>query len=87
MKITKNKLVEIIRSGSIVTVNYKKEDGSSRKVNCRMGVKAYLKGGEKPYKDANYGIITVFDLKNKGYRSLKIDNIISVIHDKRTFSF
>ncbi len=72
---------ELIRAtkGKIFTVTFtKRSDGEERMMNCRLGVKKYLHGGELPYHPDDYDLIPVFDLKKKLYRMISADNLKSL---------
>lgn len=64
--------------GKFFTVVFTKKDGSVRKLNGRLGVKKHLRGGEKSFSDAQINALTVFDLKAKGYRTVKLDKVTSL---------
>ena len=55
--------------GKMFTATFIKKDGTVRVLNGRLGVKAYLKGGELPYDPVEKGLIPVFDVK-AGYRMI-----------------
>jgi hypothetical protein len=64
-----------IRNGQIFTVIFTKKDGSERKMNCKRGVKKGQAGGKLNYNPADYGLMSVFDMKlsktpEKAYRML-----------------
>lgn len=61
--------------GKFFTVEFIKQDGSLREMNCRLGVKKHLKGGTKTLTD-NY--ICVYDVKSNGYRAVDPEKVISV---------
>ena len=61
--------------GKFFTVTFTKKDGSAREMNARLGVKAYLKGGELPYNPDEKGLIPVYDMKNGGYRMVNVSTI------------
>jgi hypothetical protein len=61
--------------GKFFTVTFKKKDGSERIMNARLGVKAYLKGGELSYNPDEKGLIPVYDMKNGGYRMVNVSTI------------
>jgi hypothetical protein len=66
---------KIIKSnGKIFTVKFIKKDGSIRKLNGRLGVEKYLKGGECTLNKDQF--IIVYDLQAKGYRAVNKDSII-----------
>ena len=78
--ITKPEAKQMIKDtkGKFFTVTFTKKDGTTRVMNARLGVRAYLKGGELPY-DPNskgtHGLIPVFDIPKKAYRMINIDTI------------
>lgn len=45
---------------------------------CRVGVKRYEKGGTPAYNPDDYGLLWVWDLEKRGYRSIPLDRVISV---------
>jgi hypothetical protein len=61
--------------GKIFTVTFIKKDGSERKMNARLGVKRYLKGGELKYDAAEMGYIPVYDIQAQGYRMVNTNTI------------
>jgi len=62
--------------GKIITVEFIKKDGTLRILNGRLGVKKHLKGGSSTLDAAQY--ITIYDLKNEGYRAVNRSTIQSV---------
>ena len=72
-----NHIEKILNSkGKIFTVTFTKKDGSTRVMNCRLGVTKHLKGGESTLNPNEY--ITVYDMQNKGYRAINRQTIIDV---------
>ena len=68
-------------NGQFFTVEFVKKDNTLRKMNCRTGVKKYLvKNGRKikTVSPLENGILKVYDLGAKGYRSINIDTIKSI---------
>jgi hypothetical protein len=63
-------------NGKMITVSFVKKDGSSRILNGRLGVKKYIKGSSLNKNSNEY--ITVYDVQNKGYRSVNRDTIVAV---------
>ena len=60
-------------AGKFVSVTFKKKDGTVRKLNGRINVNKYLKYG--PYvADTGTGFC-VYDVVNKGYRTIRKDAI------------
>lgn len=76
-----NKLIEVIEksSGRMLTVVFIKADGTERVLNGRVGVSKYVKGTGRTVND---NFFTIYDVKNKGYRSVNKNTIIEVRADK-----
>lgn len=68
-------ILDMLKDGTICEVVFVKRDGTLRSLNGRLNVKKHLKGGTKAFDDKDYGLITIYDLKNKGYRSFKVENL------------
>ena len=63
--------------GRFFEVTFVKKDGSIRRMNARLGVKKYLKGGL--YSGRNHeNLIPVYDMVNQGYRSVNINTVVGV---------
>lgn len=76
---TRDDLINLLESGKIVSITFaRRSDGKSRTMACRLGVTSHLKGGEKAYDDAAHNLVTVFDMNKRQYRSIPVENIISV---------
>jgi hypothetical protein len=76
--ITKAEAKDIIKKtkGKFFTVTFvKRTDGTTRVMNARLGVRAYLKGGTLPYDPEAKGLIPVFDMQKKAYRMVTVDGI------------
>lgn len=73
--ITQKQLEETIRgsNGKIFRVTFTKKDGTVRTMVCRLGVTSHLRGGCQPYNPGNYGLVTVFDMQQLGYRNINLD--------------
>lgn len=77
-----------LEDGRIFRVTFVKSDGSERVMVARLGVKKHLKGGSKPFDDADKNLITCFDLQKQGYRSFRVDRVLELkehgqVHDLR----
>lgn len=64
------------QANGFVTVTFLKKDGTIRKMNCRMGVTKYLKGGESKLNAEQY--VTVFDVTKSAYRAINRETILEV---------
>jgi hypothetical protein len=75
--ISKEEAKQLIKDtkGKFFTATFTKKDGTERVMNARLGVKAYLKGGDLPYNPDEKGLIPVYDMKNSGYRMVNINTI------------
>lgn len=63
-------------NGKMLTVTFLKKDGSERTLNGRLGVTKYIKGSSLNKKSNDY--ITIYDVQNKGYRSVNRSSILAV---------
>ena len=81
-------LRNLVADGGIFSVEFiKRSNGQLRKMVCRLGVKKHLKGGQKAYSTKAHNLLTVFDMENKGYRSIPVDAIQRISVNGQTFSF
>jgi hypothetical protein len=75
MKTLEKKLLLDFLGNKIFTATFRKKDGSLRVMNCRLGVKKHLKGGQKSYNDDDFNYLTVFDLNKKAYRTINLNTL------------
>ncbi len=78
---TRREAVAFIRqtAGRVFAVSFiKRTDGTLRVMNCRLGVTKHLRGGERSYDPAAHGLIVVFDMASRGYRSIPVDSITGI---------
>jgi hypothetical protein len=84
MPLTLEKLEEIIGEGTeFFAVSFVKKDGTLREMQCRRGVKKYLKGGELAYNPRERNLLTVWDVNapgahsenDVGYRMINVSTI------------
>lgn len=66
----------IENSKGIISVSFKKADGSVRKINGRIGVTKHLAGGKRTTDPDKY--IVIFELNGNGYRCVNKDTILGV---------
>ena len=76
-----NELRKIIHN-DVVTVVFRKKDGSTREMLCTT-VPAIIGLTGEDYVETNPSdtIVTVWDLENDGWRSFKFDQLISLYTD------
>lgn len=78
---TRNEIVKLIKesNGKILSVTFiKRSTGTERTLLCRIGVTSHLHGGDRAYDFDQHALIIVFDMKEKKYKSIPIENIISL---------
>lgn len=63
-------------NGKMLTVTFLKQDGNERVINGRTGVSKYIKDFSNTKMSDKY--ITIYDVKNKGYRSVNRSSIVAV---------
>jgi hypothetical protein len=62
--------------GKIFTVTFtKRSNGEERVMNARTNVTKHLRGGCCPYDFGEKNLISVWDLKAEGYRSIPVEGI------------
>jgi len=61
-------------NGQFFTVTFQKKNGDIRKMNCRLGVTKHLKGGQSTT-DHVTRLMTVYDVKSAGYRSINMETV------------
>lgn len=72
--------------GRIFTVIFiKRSTGEKRVMNARLGVKAFLHGGELPYNPNDKNLIPCYDIQKRAYRMINIDGIEELKIDKYIF--
>ena len=66
-------------NGKIFTVCFiKKTDGTYREMNARIGVTKGVTGQGKKFNDADYGLLTVYDMQKRAFRSVSLRNIVAL---------
>jgi len=76
---SKDALISLLKN-EIVEVKFNKVDGTERVMKCTLRedhVKPYEKVTEGREKKVNENIISVWDIENDGWRSFRVDSIIS----------
>jgi hypothetical protein len=56
--------------GKLFSVTFEKKDGSLRKMTARLGVRKYLIGGGSKFDAEPRGMVRVFSMRDKGYRTV-----------------
>lgn len=69
-------LTEKVSDGRIFGVSFtKRSTGDLRTMSCRLGVKKFLRGGKLSYSPSEKQLLTVFSMRDKGYRCIPLDAI------------
>lgn len=68
-------------SGRFFSVLFIKADGSLRSMNCRGGVRKFLKNADAAPRKTPDGVFVVFDVKSMAYRSIPMDRILAIRAD------
>jgi hypothetical protein len=82
---TVRELRELVGENNIFTVDFIKKDGSLRKMNCRLGVKKHLKGGELKYNPTEKNLLPVFDMEKQSYRMINVSTIKEIRYNHQNF--
>ena len=72
--------------GTIFTATFVKRNGKTRRLNGRTGVSKGLTGKGRAYNPSDYGILPVFDLYEKQYRSLRFNALTGLTVRGRKFN-
>lgn len=85
--ITQDEAKNLIKDtkGKFFTVTFIKKDGTERVMNARLGVKAYLRGGELPYNPEAKGLIPVYDMQKRDYRMINVNTIKKLVIGNNTY--
>lgn len=85
--ISRCKVLHLIKSanGRFMSARFKKLDGSTRLMNCRLGVRKYAKGMrskvEQPWND----YVVVFDAQLREYRTVNLGTLTAIRVDGITY--
>lgn len=69
---------EFVGKNKIFTATFIKKDGSTRVMNCQLGVKKHLKGGTQAYNPIERNLLTVFDMQKGEYRMINISTLLQL---------
>lgn len=61
-----------LAGNTVFSADLVKKDGSKRTMNCRFGTSLGKVGGSNNQENHN-NLVTVYDMKSKGYRSINLD--------------
>tara|TARA_R110002020_G_scaffold206273_5_gene411468 strand:- start:2187 stop:2465 length:279 start_codon:yes stop_codon:yes gene_type:complete len=64
--------------GTFFSVTFTKKDGNDRVLVGRTGVTKYVTGEGLKYAPADYGLFTIYDIQNAGYRMVNVETMKSL---------
>lgn len=70
--------MRMIPKGKIFSVEFIKKDGSNRTMNCRVGVRKGVKGIGLKYNPIDKGLLTVYDMNKRDFRTINAKTIKSL---------
>lgn len=74
----KNLLEYLQQTGGIFNVKFYKTNGELRSINARFGVRKGVTGKGLSYSPEEYGNIIIFSMNDNGFRTVKLDNVVSI---------
>jgi hypothetical protein len=79
------KLLDNSKNGKIFFVEFKKKDGSIRRMTCRRSVKKNLTGKGMAYSPLGKGLLTVYDMDKLEYRMINLLSITKFSINKNKY--
>ena len=78
--ITQTEANELIKEskGRIFAATFIKKDLSIRVMNARTGKKYTPTGKQAPFKPSDYSLISVYDMKQKGFRMINLNTLTNL---------
>jgi len=70
--------IDQLTNGRIFNITFTKVNGEIKTINARLGVKKNLKGKGLSYDPVSRGNLIVYSMNDKGYRTIKIGNILRI---------
>jgi len=81
-------LTALVSDGKTFTIEFiKRTTGELRTMNCRLGVKKFLRGGKMAYSPAEKQLLTVFDMQAKAHCTVPLKGIQRISVGGQTFHF
>ena len=72
--------------GKFVGIDFVKKGGSGRSLNGRLGVRKHLNGGKNTVEAQSRPYLTLFDMKNSGYRAVNLATVARVRANGKEFA-
>ena len=86
--INKDKAKQLINesNGRIFSAVFIKKDNTHRLINARLGKNYKSKTGKAaPYKAKEFNLLPVYDMKNKAFRMLNFNTLLTLSIDKQAY--
>ena len=81
-------LRNMVSDGAIFSIEFiKRGIGTLRRMKYRTGVKKHRRGGKAAYNAWEKGLLTVFDMEKRGYRSIPMESIQKINVGGQSFNF
>jgi|TARA_R100000501_G_C2516780_1_gene45832 hypothetical protein len=81
-KISRKDILQLLeenrKPNTIFSVVFLKKNGDIRRMNCMLGVKKHLKGGELKFNPLERALLVVFDMQKKAYRMINLETISNI---------
>lgn len=71
--------------GKVMTIVFRKKDGTIRTLNTRTGVRRNITGRGLSYDPEKYGYLILWDLQKNGYRTVTLDTIEQVRANRQVY--
>jgi hypothetical protein len=86
--LTKEQLRYVLKNskGKIMTLVFKKKDGTMRMINTRTGVTKNIKGTGLAYDPDKYGYVILWDLRKGNYRTVNINTVTLLKSAGKTYT-
>ena len=79
--------LDATEGGKIFSATFEKKDGTIRTINCRRDVKKGVKGVGMSFDPMSKGLLVVYDMHRKGFRTINLDKLIEAKVNGKTIKF
>lgn len=80
--------IEKVRSGRVFTLEFiKRTNGDRRVMNCRLGVKAHVKGVGRTFDPKTKDLLGVFDMQKQAYRFINLRDPLILRMDGKKYNW
>lgn len=80
--------IQRVKNGRFFTLEFiKRTTGELRVMNCRLGVKAHVKGVGRTFDPKEKDLLGVFDLQKQGYRFINLRDPLVLKMDGKKYNW